>query len=121
MTDRRHPAAVARVLLAAGSTATTLVLVAAMAAASPPEPAPAVTDTGLRVVITDARISPEAAVAAAQAGARSGRHVVKVPVAGAPAPSPPAPSPPTASAPAPSPPTSHRQVSGAPHTATRSS
>jgi hypothetical protein len=80
MTDRRRPAAAARVLAAGGSLATTLALIAAMSASPTPSTVP---DTALRVVITDPRIDRSAAVAAAVEGARAGESTVRVPVAAA--------------------------------------
>jgi hypothetical protein len=86
MTDRRRPAAAARVLAAGGSLATTLALIAAMGS---PSPTPStVPDTALRVVITDPRIDRSAAVAAAVEGARAGESTVRVPVASAAVPGP---------------------------------
>lgn len=88
MIEHRRPAAAARVLLAAGSSAATLALIAAMSATSSTSATDQSTadDRELRVVVTDPRIDADTAIAAARAAARAGQPKVTVPVGPAPRP-----------------------------------
>jgi hypothetical protein len=82
---RRRPAAATRRLVGGASTAAVLALVAAWAAGPEPQtiaPPPAPTRASVRVVITDAAIDTDVAVAAALDAAAHGIDRVAVPVAG---------------------------------------
>jgi hypothetical protein len=84
MTSQRRPAAASRVLLAGLSAAATLGLVAAMGAAGATSSTTVGVSAGtLRVVVTDARIDTNVAVAAARQAVRAGRTVAQVPIGAA--------------------------------------